>query len=219
MKTPVLALSGLLFTAATSSALSLSFSSSTGIQPSNVGIITLTQVNPNTVNVLVDLSDTALPAPQYGFINTGGPHTPFAFQIAGTETGVSATFIQPASGVFSFGLLSLNLGGGSNTPYGAYGIAIDSSGGNGSSNAYYGDLEFNLTRLTGLSVNDFVANADNYYFSADLTNGANTGAQAWTGPGTPREGPPGAPEGGSTVVLMGTALAGLGIFFRRFSKK
>jgi len=80
------------------------FTTSTGVQPSNVGTITLTQVNSTTVDVLVDLIDTTLPAPQYGFINTGGPHTPFAFTLAGTESGVSANFIQPVGGVYTFGL-------------------------------------------------------------------------------------------------------------------
>ena len=36
------------------------FSVSDGVQPSNVGTITLTQVDSTTVDVLVDLSDTTL---------------------------------------------------------------------------------------------------------------------------------------------------------------
>src|SRR6266550_5468084 len=83
------------------------FSISEGTQPSNVGIITLTQVNSTTVDVLVDLIDTTLPLPEYGFINSGGPHTPFAFTLAGTESGVTATFIQPLGGTYSFGIFSL----------------------------------------------------------------------------------------------------------------
>src|SRR4051794_4107149 len=71
------------------------FSVSSGTQPANVGTITLTQVSGTGVNVKVDLSDTTLPAPEYGFINTGGPHTPFAFTLAGSQTGVSASFITP----------------------------------------------------------------------------------------------------------------------------
>ena len=69
------------------------FSVSEGVQPSNVGTITLTPVNSTTVDVLVDLIDTTLPLPEYGFVNSGGPHTPFAFTLAGTESGVTATFI------------------------------------------------------------------------------------------------------------------------------
>ena len=60
----------------------------------------------DTVNVLVDLKDG------YGFVNTGGPHTPFAFNLAGSESGVTAEFIQPSGGNYTFGIFSLNLGGG-----------------------------------------------------------------------------------------------------------
>ena len=84
------------------------FSTSEGSQPSNVGVITLTQVNNTTVDVLVDLIDTSLPLPEYGFINSGGPHTPFAFLLAGSESGVSANFIRPAVGTYTFGLFSIS---------------------------------------------------------------------------------------------------------------
>jgi hypothetical protein len=192
------------------------FTTSEGVQPSDVGVITLTQIDATTVDVLVDLADTAQPLPQYGFLNTGGPHTPFAFTIAGTEVGISATFIQPAGGVFSFGLLTLNLGGGSATPFGVHGIAIDSSAGNGSSNAYYGDLEFQLTRTSGLSTDDFITNSANAYFAADLTDGANTGSQAWLTRDAPQCTPPcgrqvtDVPEPGS-LTLLGGGLTGLGV--------
>src|SRR3954454_11200470 len=53
------------------------FSTSEGTQPFNVGTITLSQINETTVDVLVDLSDTTVPGPQYGFINTGGPNGRF----------------------------------------------------------------------------------------------------------------------------------------------
>jgi hypothetical protein len=155
------------------------FTTSQGVQPSNVGTITLTQLSSTTVEVFVDLSDTTLPAPQYGFINTGGPHTPFAFNLAGTESGVSATFLQPAGGTYTFGVFSLSTGDGDATPFGTFGISINSTAGNGSSNAYYGDLKFDVTRTSGLSTDDFVANSALAYFAADLTNGTNTGSQAW----------------------------------------
>lgn len=202
-----LAITGL---SSVASAVTISFSSSEGLQPSNVGTITLTQVNSTTVDVLLDLLGG------YGLLNTGGPHTPFAFSISGAETGVTSTFIQPAGGIFSFGLLSLNLGGGSNTPYGTYGIAIDSSAGNGSGNAYYGDLQFQLSRPSGLATTDFIANANGYYFSADLTDGRNTGAQAWK-TADPRI-ITRTPDGGTTLSLMGLALGGLAAG-RRFLKK
>jgi hypothetical protein len=134
--------------------------------------------------VLVDLVDPTT----YGFLNTGNgaEHTPFTFTLSGGNTGVSiSNFIQPVGGSFTIGTpptsysLTLSLLGGPNNPYGTFGVAIDSSAGNGSSNAYYGDLEFELTRTSGLSTDDFIANSDNVYFAADLTDGSNTGGQAW----------------------------------------
>lgn len=161
-----------------------SFTTSTGTQPSNVGTIKLTQVDGNTVEVFVDLNDTSLPLPQYGFVNTGGQHTPFAFTLAGTEVGVSANFLDPAGGSYTFGVFSLSTANGDATPFGTFGISINSTAGNGTSNAYYGDLKFQVIRTGGLSTDDFISNValgGNAYFAADLTDGVgNTGSQAWS---------------------------------------
>ena len=182
------------------------FAVSTGIQPSNVGTITLHQVDADTVNVNVDLLNG------YGFMNSGGKHTPFAFTLAGSETGVSAVFNTPSGGTYGAGQFSLNLAGGEDTPFGVYGVAIDSTAGNGSGNAYYGDLNFDLTRTSGLLESDFVATSASlwYYFAADLTDGQNTGSQAWKTPGTPN-----VPDSGMTAVLLGLGLVAVSFFARR----
>ena len=187
----------------------IAFYSSIGLQPSDVGTITLTQINATSVEVFLDLADTTNPPPRYGILNTGGPHTPFAFQISGPETGVTATFLEPSGGAYTFGMFSLNLNGGGATPYGTYGIAIDSSAGNGSSKAYFGDLKFQLSRPTGLQTTDFIANVKGYYFAADLTDGGCvTGTQAWATPVA-------VPEPETYGAILAVSLAGLAYMRQR----
>lgn len=185
------------------------FSTSVGTQASDVGVITLTQNGANSVDVMVDLLNS-----NYGFLNTGGPHTPFAFNLAGSGA-LSASFTTPAGGAYSSGVFSLDTSGGSNTPYGNFNTAIDDTAGNGSGKAYYGDLFFTLTRVGGLSTDDFISNADGVFFSADLTDGKNTGAQAWSVGIDP---PSQVPEP-LTMSLFGAGLLGVGALRRRKAAK
>lgn len=179
------------------------FAVSEGVQPSNVGTITLHQVDADTVNVTLDLLSG------YGFMNSGGPHTPFAFTLLGSESGLSADFLAPVGGTYANGQFSLSTANGDDTPFGTFGISILSSAKNGSGNAYYGDLSFDLTRTGGLLESDFIANSLGYYFGADLTDGQNTGSQGWKNPGT------NVPDSGMTAILLGLGLVAVSFFARR----
>lgn len=182
------------------------FAPSSGTQPSDVGVITITQLTGTSVDVLLDLK------PGYGIINSGGPHTPFAFNLSGSGA-LSIDFISPngtPDGTYSKGRFSLNTAGGSNGVFGSFGTAIDSTAGNGSSDGYYGDLEFVLSRVGGLDTTDFISNGL-AYFSADLTDGTNTGSQGWN------EGvdPPARVPEPLTLSLFGAGLGGLTMLRRR----
>ncbi len=107
-----------------------------------VGTVRLVQDGTNAVDVFVDLNPAGAEA-SFGFINSGGPHTPFVFNLA-DMAGLSIDFSQPSggkfvnSGNFTF---SLDTSGGAATPYGNFTGAIDINPvQNGSSTAYFGDL-------------------------------------------------------------------------------
>ena len=55
-------------------------------------------------------------------------------------------------------MFSLSTGNGGDIPFGTYGVSINSTADNGSTKAYYGDLEFEVTRTSGLSTDDFILN-------------------------------------------------------------
>jgi hypothetical protein len=185
------------------------FSSSVGTQPSNAGTITLTQISANAVQIFADLGAS------YGFINTGGPHTPFAFQL-NVSGGLSiSSWATPTNGITAASnVFSLNTAGGSATPYGTYNTALDYSGGNGSSRGYFGDLKFIVTRAAGLDLTNFVSNGT-AFFTADLSDGRNTGSQAWVA--APLVTVTNVPEP-LTLSLLAAGLLGAGALRRRQRK-
>jgi hypothetical protein len=198
------------------------FTTSTGTQPSNVGTITISQVSGTTVDVLVDLSDTTFPDPQYGFLNTGGDHTPFAFNLTGSLVGLSTVFSSPSGGAFtapnaSNYTFTLNTAGGNNTPFGSFNVAIDIvPTDNGSNAGYFGDLHFTISRTGGLSTDDFISNGL-AYFSADLTDSPDaggTGAQGWAARTTVS-----VPDTGTTLALFGLSTGMIACLRGRFARR
>jgi hypothetical protein len=101
-------------------------------------------------------------APNTAFVSTGGPHNAFAFNL-NLLTPYTISFNSPTSGIFTIG------GSATNTPYGVFTNVIDCPGcGPGASNAYPGLLDFTVTATGGISLDNFIANAGGYYFSADV---------------------------------------------------
>jgi len=190
------------------------FSNSTGTQPSNVGTITVTQVDSTQLSVNVDLLSG------YGFVNSGGPHTPFAFNLDGGLTGLTiSSWNTPVGGSYTnslgnSGTFSLNTTtGGDNTVFGHFNVALEDTAGLGSSKGYFGDLLFTLNRTGGLDTADFTS------FSADLSSNINsgvTGSQGWS-EGVDPPGPTTNVPEPLTLSLFAAGLAGLAGVRRRKS--
>ncbi len=154
------------------------------------GTVTLTQDGANEVDVMVQLKSP------FQFVETGGPHDAFTFNIKNTVGAYTVTAITPTA--YS------NQTPGSNPSFGSFTNAMSCADcGNGGSGAFTGALSFSVGAATGISVNDFTANASGYFFTADVINKTTgvTGAVGTNVPVTPVPEP-------ETYALM---LAGLGV--------
>ena len=152
--------------------------------------VDLNQVDPTGVEVTVTLTDGA----QY-FVDTGsGQHPGFAFNIVGDPTVTISNLSAPwvASDVH---MAAVTTGG---PGMGTFDYYIDNPG-HGASAHNAAPLTFYVTSSSGVSINDFVANAAGYLFVADIMDG--TGNTGLSGIGA-------VPEPGPAVLLFG--LLGLG---------
>ena len=173
------------------------------------GTVTLTQ---NGANVDFSVALTA----GYGFVLTGSADFQyFKFNGIGVVVGDIININQNFAPFTLSGAASAVPGGFSGDGTGDFTFGITSDHGNGGSPPIYaGPLSFTVANATIAELT--VPNTLGIVFVADIiapaVNGVrNTGPVDATTPNT-------VPDGGATVMLLGTALAGLGAV-RRFLKK
>jgi hypothetical protein len=134
------------------------------------GTVTLTQASATEVDVSVALTPGVL------IVNTGGPHTPFVFNLDAAAASAKVTVL--ASSNTSPSGWGTPGGSASGTPYGTFTNSIPYLGANGGTgNA--GPLDLSVVLGTGISISDFVTNSGGYFFAADvLGTGGTTGSVA-----------------------------------------
>jgi hypothetical protein len=139
------------------------------------GTVTLTQFDPNNVDVTVTLN------PGIGFVDTGsappGNHPDFAFTLAGSPVALSISVLQNGGdGWTVYDRQSSPVTMSDN--YGTYEVGLYCNGspacGPGASHPNYGPVKFRVNS-TGILESSFVANANGTIFVADIINGAPNG--------------------------------------------
>jgi hypothetical protein len=129
------------------------------------GTVTLTQNGLDQIDIAVAL------APGVLLVNTGGPHTPFVFNLAASVAAATVTVTSPSTFIVP--------GDTEATPYGDFTNGINYTGANGGGHGDPGPLLFSVFYAGGIAISDFIANAGGYFFAADvLGTGGNTGSVA-----------------------------------------
>lgn len=129
-----------------------------GTNGTSLGTVTVTDI---AGGVTVDVTfnpNTSL------FVNSGGPHTPFSFNL--NETIASSQIINITYGNPPLSGVTLTAAGTSaNTPYGNFSNGIDGSMQNGGGNGIPGPLDFTIT---GIATSNFAKNSSGYTFGVDV---------------------------------------------------
>jgi hypothetical protein len=135
------------------------------------GLVTLTQNGPNEVDVSVTLTPGVL------IINTGGPHTPFVFNLDAHAAAAVVTVLNTSSTTPAG--WGTPVGSSQATPYGTFTNGIPYLGQNGGGHGNGGPLNLSVVLASGISISDFVTNAGGYFFAADVLGTAgSTGSVA-----------------------------------------
>jgi hypothetical protein len=138
------------------------------------GLVTLKQISANEVDVSVALSPGVL------IVNSGGPHTPFVFNLDAAAAGAVVTVLNTSSTTpAGWGTPE---GSSQATPYGTFTNGVPYLGQNGGGHGNAGPLDLSVVLASGISISDFVANTGGYFFAADvLGTGGTTGSVASNG--------------------------------------
>lgn len=183
---------------------SLNQTQTSGLGSGPFGTVTLAQDGLNAVDVTVSL------AAGYKFVETGGPHDAFTFNLDNLSSYTVSDIVATAAAGTAAGKVRpyLALGSGSNPAFGSFSGKLQCDGcGNGGSKAFATGLSFTING-TGITESSFAANAAHYVFSADvlrIATGA-TGAVGAIATAVPES---------ETYVLMLAGLAAMGFVARR----
>jgi hypothetical protein len=189
-----------------------------GTSNNNFGYVDLSQVGSNQVQVTLQITD-----PSY-IVNTGNGtnHAPFAFN---TDTAITISNISDGvsnpSIYFTAGAINAGVSGLGTFNYEINCTSNCSPGASGGGEGTY--LSFLVTANSGaLNLNDFVANANGFYFASDIIGpsgltgevAANQAPTVTTTGGSGGNGNGSVPEPAS-LTIMGAGLAALGAARRR----
>jgi hypothetical protein len=172
---------------------------SAGLPAGTLGTITLTDFGSGaTAGVTVDVALIT----GVNFVNTGGPHTPFVYDLSATPSSI----VFPVGSPFSAAGLS------SATPFGTFNHGVDMTGGNGAAGSKHGPLDFTIN---GITTADFITGSGGDFFAADLIF-LSSGKTGTVAAGTLVMA--GVPEP-STWAMMILGFAGIGFTGYRRSRK